>query len=402
MGRDPTPYNSPVTRRRWLIAGVVAVLLAAGAAVLLTRDDGEKATLSAAGLDDCATIEDDTEIRACYAEALKNLVEPASNPTAAVEEITEYARNDLRGFLRPNCHGLMHTVGREYAAEHGVKLATLKDYLPQTSDPGCPAGFAHGLVTGVASQIDLSNPKAAASACEETANRYQRYSCTHGFGHAFMRLTGGKIPESLALCTRLGETMGPDCAQGVFHDYWFAVAGLDDAKAEGELVTDPRRLCGGQPDEYVRQCWYRAFIDNRPPGAIVNGADLIELCPALEGLQLESCITAASVIGPPDPRAQMALCNAFQGKDLLACVRGVKVQNLIDEDPALLLDVIKRCSNFAESVQLGCYRWLGKTLAVLTDGEFQRTGCPKLEGRPAQDACEAGAKEMNGPLVTFS
>ena len=45
-----------------------------------------------------------------------------------------------------NCHGVMHTVGRTYARDVGLTLATLMDYLPR-SDPGCSAGFAHGLVT---------------------------------------------------------------------------------------------------------------------------------------------------------------------------------------------------------------------------------------------------------------
>jgi hypothetical protein len=385
-----------------LALGLAVALVAAAGAFLLLRDGDDDGSAGARSLNGCESATNEGEARACYAAELKAIVESASDPTAAVEEITKTAREDPTGFLLPNCHGLMHTVGREYALEHGVTLATLKDYLPQSNDPGCPAGFAHGLVTGVASQIDLSDPKASAAACDDTGTRYERYSCTHGFGHAFMRLTGEKIPESLGLCTKLGETMGPDCAQGVFHDYWFAVAGLDDAKASGELVTDPRELCGEQPDEYVRQCWYRAFVDNRPPGQIANGNDLIRLCPALEGLQLESCITAASVIGPADPRAQMALCNAFQGRNVLACVRGVKVQNFLDQPEALLVDLIERCDNYVASVQLGCYRWLGKTIAVLTNGEFEETGCPQLERKAARKACIEGAREMDGPLVTFS
>ena len=32
-------------------------------------------------------------------------------------------------------------------------------YLPRTNEPGCSAGFVHGLVTGVAPDIDLSRPQ---------------------------------------------------------------------------------------------------------------------------------------------------------------------------------------------------------------------------------------------------
>jgi hypothetical protein len=49
-----------------------------------------------------------------------------------------------------------------------------------------------------------------------------------------------------------------------------------------------------------------------------------------------------------------------------------------------------------------CYRWLGKTLAVLTDGEFARTGCPQLVDEDARRECRAGARRLDEPLVTFS
>ena len=139
---------------------------------------------------------------------------------------------------------MMHTVGRAYARRHHVTLATMMDYLPQSNDPSCPAGFAHGLITGVAPQIDLANPKSSARVCTRTATRYERYSCVHGFGHAFMRLTGEQLKPSLAFCLRLGRSWGLDCAGGVFHDYWLAVKGYDNTVSPGPRpVTDPRKLC---------------------------------------------------------------------------------------------------------------------------------------------------------------
>jgi hypothetical protein len=50
----------------------------------------------------------------------------------------------------------------------------------------------------------------------------------------------------------------------------------------------------------------------------------------------------------------------------------------------------------------GCYRWLGKTLAVLTDGSLGQTGCPELPEADAQRDCLAGARSMEEALVTFS
>jgi hypothetical protein len=372
--------------------------------VLQTAGGGDRAGstegTTTAGLDSCADAASESDSRACYIRELAAEVEAASDPAGAVADLGERVRASGNAFLLGNCHGFMHTVGREYAREHGLTLATLMDALPQSNDAGCSAGFAHGLVTGVAPQIDLSDPAAAAAVCGETETRYQRYSCTHGFGHAFMRLSEEEIAPSLALCGRLGPA-GADCAQGVYHDYWFAVAGLDSATAPDDAETDPRRLCAEQPEPYVRQCWYRAFIENRPPGAIDQTVDLVQLCSDLDGLQRQGCITAASVIGPPDPRTQMAFCGGLSYADATACLRGVKVQNFLEGDTDTYLDLIRRCDIYPAATGRFCYRWLGKVIAVVTNGEFGEEGCPQLEGA-AERACRAGARTMDGPLVTFS
>jgi hypothetical protein len=395
-----------VTRLRWILVGLVAALLLAFAsqfAVGGSSDSGVGATTQAqaTGLAGCAELGED-EIRDCYAAALKEIVESADDPLAAVDEITRAAREDPGGFLLPNCHGLMHTVGREYARDHNLTVAALKDSLPRSNDPGCPAGYAHGLVTGVAPLIDPRNPKASAAVCDDAGTRYERYSCTHGFGHAFMRITNEDLPAALALCTKLGPNAGPDCAQGAFHDYWFSVAGYDDTKKPGDIETDPQKLCGEQAPKYVRQCWYRAFVDNRPPGSIESATDVQQLCQGLEGLQREGCITAATVIGPADPRIQFAICYGFTGNEALACVRGLKLQNLIGASNELYASVLDRCGALQEAVRLDCYRWLGKTAAVLTDGKFETTGCRLIELKDARKACVEGARTMDEPLVTFS
>jgi hypothetical protein len=283
-----------------------------------------------------------------------------------------------------------------------VSLGTLMDYLPADNDPGCPAGFAHGLVTGVAPDIDASDPRAAASACDGAGTRFQRYSCVHGFGHAFMRLYEDQLEPALKLCTALGPE-APDCAQGAYHDYWFAVVGADEATLSGEAVTDPYRLCGAQPEAYVRPCWYRAFLENRPAGFRVESpADIEDLCDGLEGLQREGCVTAASVIGPPDPAEQLRICSRLGGgSDAANCVRGTKVQNLQDAPTEAYVRLVGGCERFAATARGACYRWLGKALAVLTDGEFEQTGCPRL-GAAARRDCEAGARTIDEPLVTFS
>lgn len=308
------------------------------------------------------------------------------------------------GSALSGCHGVMHTVGRTYAREHGVTLATLRDFLPRSNDPGCSAGFAHGVVTAVAPLLDPRRPREAASVCADAATRYQRYSCVHGLGHAFMRTYDDRLPPALALCRALGRRAAPDCAQGAYHDYWFAVAGLDGASAPAEASRDPWKLCAAQPAPFVRPCWYRAFVDNRPAGFTVRGAeDLAGICDGLDGLQREACITAAAVIGPADPAAQLRLCaDLRESSDAVACVRGTKVQNVLGASIADYVALIRRCDLFAHAARGPCYRWLGKAIAVVTDGEFGRAGCPQLADAGARGECRTGARSIDEALVTFS
>ena len=298
----------------------------------------------------------------------------------------------------------MHTVGRTYAREAGVTLANLKDYLPRSNDPGCSAGFAHGLVTGVGAQIDPRRPGEAAAVCTQAGTRYQRYSCVHGLGHAFMRIYDDRLAPALALCRSLGPRFAPDCAQGAYHDYWFAVVGADEASLPDGAVTDPRRLCGAQPTELVRPCWYRAFVDNRPEGIVVDSPEHLDvLCEGLDGLQREACVTGAAVIGPADPAVQLELCAGLNDPaDAAGCIRGTKTQNLLGRPVSDFVRLIGRCELFAGATRAGCYRWLGKAIAVLTDGAFEQTGCPKLAEADARRNCRAGARTMEDALVTFS
>jgi hypothetical protein len=379
---------------------VVASALAIGVAavVVLRATDGEAQT---ADPEECGGLADDAA-RECYTRAFIELVRDEDDPRPAVASIAASAWRE-GGFLLPNCHGIMHTVGRTYAAGADLSLANLMDYLPDDNDPGCAAGFAHGLVTAVAPDIDPRRPREAAAVCVEAETRYQRYSCTHGFGHAFMRINGDRLGPALGLCRALGPQAAPDCAQGAFHDYWFAVIGADDAKLSEGAVTDPRQLCAAQSSEFVRPCWYRAFVDNRPDGFVVREpGDLDRLCAGLAGLQRQACVTASSVIGPPDPALQLRLCAGLvDAADAESCIRGTKVQNLLGYPTSAFVDLIGRCESFGGPVRAACYRWLGKTLAVLTDGEFARSGCPQLTPARAR-LCTDGARSMNEALVTFS
>jgi len=218
-----------------------------------------------------------------------------------------------------------------------------------------------------------------------------------------MRLYADELKPALELCTELGATAAPDCAQGAYHDYWLAVTGADGATLRGRPVTDPRRLCAGQPEAFVRACWYRGFLETRPDGFQTEAPrDLEDLCEDLDGVQREGCIAGAAVIGPPDPAAQLQICAGLASvADAASCVRGTKVQNLLKEPPGTYERLIAGCARFAAEARAACYRWLGKALTVVTDGRFARTGCPTLEAEAARQ-CAEGARTIDEPLETFS
>lgn len=403
-GRPSLPMAKTTPTLRLVVLAVVAILAVSSvAAVVLLGGDDEPAPAVATGDPAHCRVLAPGGARACYTREFIAMVEGREDPRPAVAAISDSAWRE-GGFLLTNCHGVMHTVGRTYARAAGVTLATLMNYLPRSNDPGCSAGFAHGLVTAVGPEIDASRPGEAASVCADAGTRYQRYSCIHGFGHAFMRIHGDRLAPALELCRALGARAAPDCAQGAYHDYWFAVVGADDASLPGEAVTDPRLLCAAQPRAFVRPCWYRAFVDNRPAGVDVESPDdIVSLCQGLGELQRQACITAASVIGPPDPAVQLQICAGLQvPTDAVSCVRGTKVQNLLGRSTAEYVELIVGCGLFAGTTRASCYRWLGKTLSVLTDGVFGRAGCPQLRSASARRHCRAGAGRVDDALVTFS
>ena len=120
------------------------------------------------------------------------------------------------------------------------------DYLPRSNDPGCSAGFGHGLVTGIAPEIQQKGAKAAAAeACGKAKTRYENYSCIHGFGHAFMRMNLEMLPKALSMCEQLGKD-APDCAQGAYHDYWFSISGFDGTKPARRSRSPTRACCAAR------------------------------------------------------------------------------------------------------------------------------------------------------------
>jgi hypothetical protein len=179
-------------------------------------------------------------LRTCLSANFLALVLRTGDPAHELPRIDRYVRI-TGGFVADNCHIIMHTVGRRYGTIKKVSLARLQGSLPLTNDPGCSAGFAHGLITSLGKQVIQLGSKGAAAACRRSATRYQRYSCVHGLGHAYMRTYMESLPVALPLCRALGSADAADCAQGAFHDYWLAAERLDGTPSPGGVLS-PRAL----------------------------------------------------------------------------------------------------------------------------------------------------------------
>jgi len=338
--------------------------------------------------------------RSCLIDQATLLVEHTNDPANELPRIDAYVHS-VGGWLQANCHVMMHSVGRRYGKKEHVTLTKLLNYLPKTNDPGCSAGFAHGMLIALGPQIQKLGPKGAAADCHRAPTRYQRYSCIHGLGHAYARQFNDFVDPALASCSKLGSDDSLDCAQGVFHDYWIAVAGLDGTRRPTGTVTSPRKLCAAQPSRYVRVCWYRALLERPPPELPSSAGGVLATCSGLHALQLSGCLTGASLIRSDDPLEQLRTCAGLEGSEAADCLRGLRVQTYALAPFSTKLGLIRACAN-VPTAQAFCYSWLGKTLNVITNGSFETKGCSRLRYAASRATCVRGARSYEGALETFS
>jgi hypothetical protein len=376
-------------RHALLIVGVAAVLLVPGKA---------QSAAAKPWLWQCAQIHNVEAQFHCYVRLLRGDIEASRDPARELPRIDRRVRL-LGGTVEASCHVLMHQVGRDYARAHRVTLGTLQRYVPRSNSPNCSAGFGMGLVMYLGPEILRSGGQAAVRACSRLPTRYRAYTCVHGLGHALMRAYHGQLGEAVRACRRLGASYAPDCAQGAFHDYWISFRGADGTTPLRGANASPRVVCDGRLT-YVRPCWYRYFLEQPIVLPIRDGADLVRPCRGLDSLQRFGCVSASALTISSNPFDQMRICVQLAGPDAAACVRGVPDQALAGQ-PAKQLQLIRACGRIAAAARGGCYEWLGRTLAVVTNGDFRRRGCAKL-GRSVRGACVAGAERMHAALVTFS
>ena len=348
---------------------------------------------------ECASLQEPKRAR-CYVRELLAAIEKSGDPAREVPRIDGRVHAS-GGYLETNCHILMHEVGRTWARRHGITLETMYRHVPKSNDPGCSAGFGMGMVMHLGTKL-VVNPRSTIPVCEGLPTRFREYTCTHGSGHAFMRGYHGVLPSAIIACKMLGARFAPDCAQGAFHDYWISLSGGDGTRRPKAADADPRSVCADYV--YARPCWYRFFWERRQTARVENEKHVARLCTGVTGrVQRSGCIGGASLllVRIAEPVDHALICGRLPGPDSMSCLRGVNVPALVG-DPYAQLRLVRTCSTQPTSTRTDCYRWFGRTLNVVTDGWFERSGCTKLRVSGVRAACIAGARRFGEPLATFS
>ena len=250
MAREVRSHNDPVRFALLAVAVLAALsLLASSASAGGGPGDSSlqfgygKNVRMARAIKFCNVYGAEAQLRECLTKQLFQLVLESHDSAQELPRIDAYVASS-GGYLQRSCHVLMHGVGRRYGAAVHLTIGRLLDYLPHTNDANCSAGFGHGLLMYLAPQIGSLSPEEAANACNGAPTRYQRYSCTHGFGHAYMRLYGEQLPFALHACKLLGpEERGRLRGRRVPRL-------LDRGSGTGQreasrrsLVTSPAKLC---------------------------------------------------------------------------------------------------------------------------------------------------------------
>lgn len=256
----------------------------------------------------------------CWAsQASARLREDGVSPVTLLPQIeAQLAKQDFQ--IAQFCHNAMHTSGRQFAKENNVTLTTLQNYIPKSDSSNCPAGFVHGMISVIG--VNPDNAPRLIALCSRETTRARRLACAHGLGHAFRRsfINDDNMSKTIAACDRMGAKVASDCAQGAYHDYLFAFAGIDDTtKPKG--LTNITDVCRNKPSAYIGECWFRLFT-YYPDAFKLNGSRSLErFCSRQDNS--DQCFAAgvSAFVNPPRLPDE---CRRFRGRDAEACFAGVE------------------------------------------------------------------------------
>ena len=297
-----------------------------------------------------------------------------------------------------NCHGVMHTVGRTYALDEGLSLGDLQDVLPRSNDPGCSAGFAHGLVTGVAPSIDIRRPSRATRTSAPTRERgTAATAASTGSGTPSCGSTATDCRRRSRCAARSGPGRRPTAPRAPTT----TTGSRSPARTRRRCPRGRPRirapLC--EPADRVRAPVLVPRVRRQPArghrrrlGRSISTSSAASSA-ACSGRRASP---GAAVIGPADPEQQLELCAGLR-------IDGRGRLHPRDEgaEPARRVDgrVRAAASSAASSspARRGPLATGGSARRsnVLTDGAFARKGCPLLEAR-GRPPCVSGGRPQLG------
>ena len=199
--------SSMTTRRRILLSGLAAAVLALGALVFVRASATPTLDGGAPQCGDSASVQGCMDDRVLTALGL-------GGPVVALDALRSEITNSSdrqKGF----CHSVAHTLGTR-AAQSTVELTELLDEVRGRAAL-CDFGFLHGALEGYAEKrgsewlIQYAPP-----ACSRvSADDEQLAGCMHGLGHSVLLAFDGDIRAAVEGCERFERSRDRDaCSSG--------------------------------------------------------------------------------------------------------------------------------------------------------------------------------------------
>jgi hypothetical protein len=230
----------------------------------------------------------------CYKNELTGIINQ-HNPESATAFLKQ--QYNTVGYVKSDCHQLMHIVGRAAYAKYG-NLAQAFAH----GDQYCWSGFYHGIMEQVSTEKGYDYIiKHAATICQPIAKQYGHesfndYNCVHGLGHGFMEIEDENLFAALKSCDATGDDWNrSSCYGGVFMQNVMNVQGPEakDLATYNYLKTDdPMYPCDAVDDKYQEQC----YLMQTSFALQVDGYDFSKVfaqCAAINPTYVNTCYQSA-------------------------------------------------------------------------------------------------------------
>jgi hypothetical protein len=172
------------------------------------------------------------------------------NPRAALSILREQTAINPR-VLR-SCHALVHSLGHE-AYEKYKDFGEAMSYQNEL----CNSGYIHGVIEKhFTAESDIGS--AMTNVCDSyVRGSFVRWQCTHGIGHGLMYYSNNDLPNTLALCDTLPDSLDQSvCRNGVFMENF----NTDHKVHASSYLRDDDSFfpCGEQTEKHKSDCYLYA------------------------------------------------------------------------------------------------------------------------------------------------